>query len=81
MQLADKPEKSTGKSVKLPKLVIAKYDRTFKKWLSFWNTFKAEVDSQDIPVVTKFEFLRVSGAESPRNDRRFAILNRRIRIS
>ena len=56
MQLADKPEKSTGKSVKLPKLVITKYDGTFEKWLSFWNTFKAEVDSQDIPAVTKFAF-------------------------
>ena len=33
MQLADKPEKSTGKSVKLPKLVITKYDGTFEKWL------------------------------------------------
>ena len=35
MQLADKPERSTGKSVKLPKLVITKYDGTFEKWLSF----------------------------------------------
>ena len=58
MQLADKPEKSTGKRVKLPKLVITKYDGTFEKWLSFWNTFKAEVDSQDIPAVTKFAFLK-----------------------
>ena len=58
MQLADKPVKSTGKSVKLPKLVITKYDGTFEKWLSFWNTFKAEVDSQDIPAVTKFAFLK-----------------------
>ena len=58
MQLADKPEKSTGKSVKLRKLVITKYDGTFEKWLSFWNTFKAEVDSQDIPAVTKLAFLK-----------------------
>ena len=58
MQLADKPVKSTGKSVKLPKLVITKYDGTFEKWLSFWNTFKAEVDSQDIPAVTKLAFLK-----------------------
>ena len=78
MQLADKPVKSTGKSVKLPKLVITKYDGTFEKWLSFWNSFKAEVDLQDIPAVTKFAFLKEFLEPKVRNDRWFAILNRRI---
>ena len=31
MQLADKPENITGKSVKLPKLVITKYDGTYRQ--------------------------------------------------
>ena len=26
-------------NVKMPKLVITKYDSTYEKWLSFWNKF------------------------------------------
>jgi len=42
----------------MPKLVITKYDGTYEKWLSFWNKFEAEIDSTDIPPVTKFAHLK-----------------------
>lgn len=57
------PDQSTAKSpskgnVKMPKLVITKYVGTYEKWLLFWNKFKAEIDSADIPPVTKFAHLK-----------------------
>lgn len=57
------PDQSTVKSpgkgnVKMPKLVITKYDGTYEKWLSFWNKFEADIDSADIPPVTKFAHLK-----------------------
>ena len=45
-------------NVKMPKLVITKYDGTYEKWLSFWNKFEAEIDAADIPPVTKFAHLK-----------------------
>ena len=44
--------------VKMPKLVIIKYDGTYEKWLSFWNKFEAKIDAADIPPVTKFAHLK-----------------------
>ena len=60
MQSLDQP---TGKplskgNVKMPKLVITKYDGIYKKWLSFWNKFEAEINAADIPPVTKFAHLK-----------------------
>ena len=55
-QAAAKP---TSKSnVRMPKLIITKYDGTYEKWLSFWNKFEAEIDSSDLPAVTKFAHLK-----------------------
>ena len=45
-------------SVKLPKLVITKYNGALENWLSFWNKFEAEIDSTDLPAVTKFAYLK-----------------------
>lgn len=45
-------------NVKMPKLVITKYDGTYEKWLSFWNKFEAEIDAADIAPVTKFAHLK-----------------------
>ena len=45
-------------NVKMPKLVITKYDGTYEKWLSFWNKFEVETDAADIPPVTKFAHLK-----------------------
>ena len=43
---------------KLPKLSITRFDGTFAQWLPFWNKFKAEIDSTDLPPVTKFAYLK-----------------------
>ena len=45
-------------NVKMPKLVITKYEGTYEKWLSFWSKFEAEIDAADIPTVTKFAHLK-----------------------
>ena len=53
--IAKSPSKG---NVRMPKLVITKYDDTYEKWLSFWNKFEAEIDATDIPPVTKFAHLK-----------------------
>ena len=60
LQSLDQPTaKSPSKgNVKMPKLVITKYDGTYEKWLSFWNKFEAEIDAADIAPVTKFAHLK-----------------------
>ena len=40
-----KAEQAKVSSVKMPKLVITKYDGTYERWLSFWNKFEAEIDN------------------------------------
>ena len=55
-QAATKP--ASKSNLKMPKLIITKYDGTYEKWLSFWNKFEAEIDSSDLPVVTKFAHLK-----------------------
>ena len=53
----EKSSEATG-HVKLPKLVITAFDGRREMWLSFWNTFVAEVDSANISPVTKFSYLK-----------------------
>ncbi|XP_068671433.1 uncharacterized protein [Montipora foliosa] len=48
----------SGSRAKLPKLSITKFDGTFEQWLPFWNKFCAEIDSTDLPTVTKFAYLK-----------------------
>ena len=36
---------------------MIKFDGNFANWLPFWNTFQAEVDKSDVPLVTKFAYL------------------------
>ncbi|KAK3751387.1 hypothetical protein QZH41_002580 [Actinostola sp. cb2023] len=45
-------------SVKLPKLVITKFDGKLEHWLSFWGKFEVEIDSAEISSVTKFAYLK-----------------------
>ena len=45
-------------SVKLPKLIISKYDGSYERWLSFWNKFEAEIDSTTLHAITKFSYLK-----------------------
>ena len=47
-----------GLQAKLPKLSITKFDGTFEQWLSFWNKFRAEINSTDLRPVTKFDDLK-----------------------
>lgn len=47
-QAAAKP--ASKSNVKMPKLIITKYDGTYEKWLSFWNKFEAEIESSDLPA-------------------------------
>jgi len=45
-------------SVKLPKLVITKYNGALENWLTFGNKSEAEIDKTDLPAVTKFAYLK-----------------------
>ena len=52
------PDLPTKQSVKLPKLVTTKYNGDLENWLSFWKKIEAEIDSTDLPAVTKFTHLK-----------------------
>ena len=57
--IASSAEKSKEvKNIKLPKLSITKFSGKFSDWLPFWNTFEAEIDSTDLPAVSKFGYLK-----------------------
>ena len=63
MKFQKSMETSMGKSkevknIKLPKLAITKFSGKFSDWLPFWNTFEAEIDSFDLPSVSKFGYLK-----------------------
>ena len=50
---------STSKqNIKLPKLVITKYNGALENWLAFWNKFEAEIDKTGLPEVMKFTYLK-----------------------
>ena len=49
---------SAERNVRLPKLDLPKFSGKIEEWLPFWETFVATVDTQDIPVVTKFSYLK-----------------------
>ncbi|XP_046843130.1 uncharacterized protein LOC124437166 [Xenia sp. Carnegie-2017] len=62
----DKPEE-TGETnstisgnleAKLPKLVISKFNGSYKDWPRFWNQFSETIDKSNISNVTKFSYLR-----------------------
>ena len=46
--------------IKLPKLIISKFQGTFLDWQRFWNQFETEVDKADIAPVSKFSYLKES---------------------
>ena len=50
--------KVTKTQVKLQKLVLTKFNGKLENWLSFSKTFEVEVDSVDLPAVTKFLYLK-----------------------
>ena len=49
---------SQSDNLKLPKLVLPKFDGDVLKWQSFWECFEASVDRSEMPEVTKFAYLR-----------------------
>ena len=52
-------ESDAGKpKVKLPKLVITKFQGTHLDWQRFWGQFEVEIDKSDISQVTKFSYLK-----------------------
>ena len=52
-------ESDAGKpKVKLPKLVITKFQGTHLDWQRFWGQFAVEIDKSDIGQVTKFSYLK-----------------------
>ena len=45
-------------NVKLPKLVITKFDGTFLDWFRFWNQFESEIDKAEIDPVSAYPDLK-----------------------
>ena len=48
----------TSNKVKLPKLIISKFQGTHIDWYRFWNQFEAEIDRANIDAVGKFSYLK-----------------------
>ena len=46
-----KKSASESNKVKLPKMVISKFEGTALDWFRFWNQFGTEIDKQDISPV------------------------------
>ena len=53
----EKKRASESNKVKLPKLIISKFEGTALDWFHFWNQFETEIYKQDISSVTKFSYL------------------------
>ena len=50
--------KSRGAVVKLPKMVLEKFDGKAQNWRTFWNRFKTSIDDKDfLSEVDKFNYL------------------------
>ena len=55
---AEKSIDKQVKNVKLPRLSITKFSGKYSDWLSFWNTFEVEIDTTELPSVSKFGYLK-----------------------
>lgn len=44
--------------VKLPQLELPRFDGDIKQWPAFKNIFYASVDSVDLPLVSKLQYLK-----------------------
>ena len=59
-QAQTKPTETAGATsevVKMPKLVISKFDGTPQDWMRFWAQFETQIDRSSAPDVTKFSYL------------------------
>ena len=60
-QAQKKPTETAGATsevVKMPKLVITKFDGTPQDWMRFWGQFETQIGKSSAPVVTKFSYLK-----------------------
>ena len=44
--------------MRMPKLVITKFDGTPQDWLRFWGQFEILIDESSAPEVTEFSYLK-----------------------
>ena len=58
VKTAEKESDAGKPKVKLPKLVITKFQGTHLDWQRFWGQFEAEIDKSDIGQVAKFSYLK-----------------------
>ena len=45
------------KNVKLPKLIITKFEGTHIDWFRFWKQYETEIDMSELHPVSKFNYL------------------------
>ena len=50
--------RATSDVVKMPKLVITKFDGTPQDWMRFWGQFETQIDKLSAPAVTKISYLK-----------------------
>jgi len=55
-----KPTETAGASgdVKMPRLVITKFDGTPQDWIQFWGQFETQIDKSSAQEGTKFSYLK-----------------------
>ena len=55
-----KPTETAGASgdVKMPRLVITKFDGTPQDWMQFWGQFETQIDKSSAQEVIKFSYLK-----------------------
>jgi len=49
---------ATSEIVKMPKLVITKFDGMPQDWMRFWGQFETQIDKSSAPDVTKLSYLK-----------------------
>ena len=61
-------QNNTKSLAKLLKLPITKFNEKIEAWLPFWGKFNSEIDSTNLPTLTKFSYLKELLEESVRAD-------------
>ena len=57
-QSASESTTSSQGTVKMPKLVISKFQGTPQDWVRFWGQFEAQIHKAEASAVTKFSYLK-----------------------
>ena len=53
-----RPARPSDTSIRLPKLQLPTFDGELLQWPDYWDMFQSSVHCQDIPDVTKFNYLK-----------------------